>query len=677
MKSKNYTKDRTFWFVADFETTTTNTDYWDANNDVRVILANSVNWAGDKTYTFCSIDDWFNFHFRLGFSQTIYFHNLAYDGDYIIKYLSQHTKFKASLNEGENFTYRVFMNGTRIYYIHLFYRLKVDGKVKDINIIIRCSYTLLNCSVEALGKSVGLDKHNDDDYLTITDSNGRVREFYDQEPRNELQDWFKDERSKRFYEYCLNDCEIVRRALINFEEMIGNLDVVIDYNQNNKSSFNIFHNLTAASLTKRIMGYYVNLYCKENKLNEKEFKPLIISHETYEAVSPWFMGGYSQINDKYINNAQHVSISKMVDVSSAYPYQMTFPLPFGEMLHDEPNGKENVDYYRFLHLKIKRAKIKDSHYETPTLINWRKRLNVSPYSDERYVRELKDFDAYYLSFEWEMLKNYYDFEVLEINELYMLAAPYLSHYAKDLYKQKNYYSSIKSEGLKQSAKILLNAGYGCLAIREKFDANLVLEKDWWVAQGLEDIERHDEFNLCIRNKDKCFCFKNINENYGKVLRVVCEDLEECTKSTNKAAAAVITARERVYLWDFINKVGSKHFGLSDTDSILFINLNHNESEFVNSCCSSGLGAWELEKENIEYFGCYGAKKYWLLDKQENVMKFRFAGVTDKVSNMSHYLDYYKYDEEQIEVKNAVLSKVYTKSGIALIKKDKIIERGKI
>ena len=87
MKNVWKSNNKNYWYVCDFETTTINTEYYKKNNDVCVILANSLNWNTKEHNTFANIDDWINYHFNLNESQTLFFHNLFFDGDFIIKKL--------------------------------------------------------------------------------------------------------------------------------------------------------------------------------------------------------------------------------------------------------------------------------------------------------------------------------------------------------------------------------------------------------------------------------------------------------------------------------------------------------------------------------------------------------------------------------------------------------------
>lgn len=671
-----------FWFVSDFETNTSNTDYFDKHQDSIVILAHSVNWDRSKECTTTTIEDWLNYHLNLGVSQTIFFHNLSYDGIFIINYLDRIGIKPFSENNTRSSYYELFMNGNKIYYIRLNLRRKIDGRVKDYKIIFRCSLRILNSNVETLGKSLGLNKHHEDDDKITIDVNGRNRSFYDKEPLDSLERWESTSDGKRYLEYIKNDCEIVRRALIEFANSVNDLSFVKSKEKRKykkqferTKKFNPLDYLTTASLTTRLMELSIIQHIEKEK--HKAYFPMVLKKEQYEFANKWFMGGFAQFNDEYSGNAQKVDKAIMLDVSSAYPYQMTYSLPYGEFLEEQPEGVENEDYYSFMEIRVKKAKIKDSHYCCPIMINWGKR-NGTDKTSLRYVRELENFTCYYLSYEWETILKYYDVVVESVSIWYIKARKYLKSYAQELYDLKNHYSKTKQDGLKQAMKILINAGYGCLAKRLKYDTNILLSEE--DAKFFKNMERDELFTFNERTF-KFHFIKDFNFN-GTIKRIACETDKEKSEGANKAAAAVITSRERVYLWELIEKVGVKHFGYSDTDSILFINLSDKQfndlKDFANPKIVK-LGDWEQELVNkkITYFGSYGAKKYQIFDEEHELIKFRFAGVSDKLINPKNLLQEIDFNDDTVTIKNATLVKKHTPSGLVLVPNDKIMSKGKI
>lgn len=650
---------RNRWFVCDFETVTANTNYFKKHNDTKVLLADSLCWETNEHNLFSNIEEWWNFHEKIGASQHLFFHNLSFDGAFILPFLSK----KYVYNNSEEYkipfdnSYETFRQGSKIYRIVVYLRKKIDGKWKRYKITICCSLRLLNSSIEALSASYGRKKHEAGDGTN----------FYDIEPCNDINDY-----SPRFLEYIKNDTEVALLALKDFEEAVHNLEEIKRYNErcgrNKRKKFNVFGYLTAASLTRIIMGYYLRDHNKE--IDESD-RYLVIKHETYTKITPWFRGGVAQVNTHYADAPKRIDPAIMIDVTSAYPYQMTKDLPYGDLLEEDPGGSRIV----FLEIDVKHAKLKDSSYECIFLHNWKQ--NNSDL--ERFKKELYDFKCYYIEEEWNILNKFYDITVNEIKRYYMKSTPFLQKYSNSLFDIKNYYEKIKHDGLKQSAKILLNAGYGCLAMRDEFQSFLYFENDFIkdipnfhsMGKGSEFTYRglrwefnrfNDLFNF---NKDKVTLIQSTEKVMdGYVMRV----------AVNKAAAAVITARQRCYLYEKILEVGPKHFMLCDTDSILFGNLDEAVKTRLINEHSKALGGWTKE-QTPTYFGTYGAKKYIMMDENKKILKLRFAGVSENVANLKDNLDFDTFANDVLIIDDAVFEKIYCKSGIILQKRAKEIKKG--
>lgn len=648
-------------WCSDFETITPDTQYYKQNNDTRVLLACSTNWE-ERSSLFVCIEDWFKFHLELGKSHIVYFHNLSWDGEFIIRFLANNTKFRydqdETMKKNAN-TYRVFRQGGRIYYIHLFVRYKKDNKVYRFTIEFKCSFRLLNSSIGMLGKSVGIDKHLKDEDDT----------FYNLEPVSKLEDL-----PDRFKEYCINDTLIALKSLKNFAESIINVPVVKKLNDSllkkRQRGVNALGKLTSASTTKWLMKMYCRNY---NYKLYKEFnqsfndKYLTIDLDTYEMSSFWFKGGFTQINEKYLDNPQDVGRSIMIDVTSAYPYQMTFDLPYGRLTKDKPDHNSFIKFYK---IKVTSAKIKKSHFDCVCLFNWKKTSDLN----NRYVRELSNFECFYIEDEWLALNKFYNFDVAWMEVYYCESRPFLKDYASDLFNIKDHYAKTKQLGLKQSAKILLNAGYGCLAQRMDYVNYMYFYKEDFAKMNLTE-------GSLFKLGEYEYKFKRINEtfNFCPEKLVLVEAYNEYEKSVgvNKLAAVVITGRQRAYLFNKIDEYGASHFAMCDTDSILLTNLTDDLVKRIQADESEELGGWEIENKNynIRWFGTYGAKKYVILDDDKKPVKLKFAGVSENTSHFSEIFDELDFSQDEILIKDAVYERIYVKSGIVLKKKDKVIAKG--
>lgn len=639
-------------YISDFETVTENTNYYRMNKDSIVLLACSAEYTTGEKHLFTNIKDWLSFHINIQKSHIIYFHNLSWDGEFILRFLANYTNLKYDYvgdtkNPPAN-SYRVFRNAGRIYYIHIYIRNRAG---KRYTLEFKCSYRLLNSSVGVLGKSVNIAKHLEND----------GQDFYDVEPEDKIENY-----PPRFIEYIKNDCEIVRLSLLNFETALHSIPLIAKkekwFKSRGKTGYNVLNKLTSASTSKWLMWKYVKQYRNTFKTLKNE-QLIQIPTQSYLTGYKWFKGGFTQINEKYLTSAKNVEKAIMIDVTSAYPYQMTFDLPYGEILNEPPTDGSYVTFYK---LYVESAKIKKDCWDCVCLYNWKDGKDKT-----RYTRESYDFECFYTKEEWDCLKKFYDFKVSKLDVYYMKSLPYLKDYATDLFALKNYYASIKNSGLKQAAKIMLNAGYGCLAERLEFKNFMYFPKE--MLMNVLKLKQGDEFS-------DLYEFHRVNETFNFAPDQLCllelYNIAEPINGMNVWAAATITSRQRVYLLNKIYEIGAKHFALCDTDSILFINLNDEQLAKIKQDTSSELGGWEIESEPV-YFGCFGAKKYVLKDKDNNIIKSRFAGIDEKSSRYTTMLDEYDFSQDEILIKDAVMVRTFTKNGIILTKKDKINKKGTI
>ena len=155
-------------FVADFETITPETKYYQKNNDTKVIL-----WGIQKLHNFTdykswgySIDSFIEYLFSLKVSATIFFHNLSFDGDFVLKYLINILNYQ--ILEESNFqnSIEIFKQGNNLYN----FVVRIN---KNIKWYFRCSLKLLSAGVEKLGKSFNISKHenNSDTFYGYEDLN--------------------------------------------------------------------------------------------------------------------------------------------------------------------------------------------------------------------------------------------------------------------------------------------------------------------------------------------------------------------------------------------------------------------------------------------------------------------------------------------------------------------------
>lgn len=637
-KSSNYTIDKKYWYCADFETTTPRTQYYKDNDDVCVILS-SIQKYGDFDSEFINhlnIRDFMNYFINLGKSSTIFFHNLSFDGDFIIKYLVNHTDFKLNdLDKTNKKQIEIFKSGNTLYSIVLTFRKSFNGVQKKIRIIFRCSYKLLNSPIRDLGRDLGMDK-----YHGVND----LKTFYDKEPFIDFK-----EIPDNYLNYCNQDVLILNKSLSNLELSINKTEKIQVYRK--WKNFNIFHSLTIGSLA---ISIFKNIYLPQfNYLNNEKIK-FKIDSETYKISKNFFTGGFTQFNDKYLGQPKPVKNGKFYDVKSAYPFQMTKDLPHGKILGFKPSGKS----VEMISLRIKSAKIKPQYNDFVILRNW----NLG---EGRYTRELKNFNCYYYKEEWDIIKKVYDLKIETETSFFMKKSNFMENFIRDMYFYKEDFKKKNQKSFSHSFKILLNSSYGKLATREKFNNTIFTDRELEINES-----------IVIDKKQYRTKYLSIANNYGKLKTYIMTPEKDKKHLSNIAAAGYITALERVYLFKQVLKVGTGKFIYSDTDSIAFENPNEKKIKVGKK-----LGDWELEKE-FDYFGTYGAKKYLCYNK-DKIVKVALSGINInnfKTESGEWNIESFKsfnFDEKDLTLENATLEKRYCNSGIALLNETKKFMRGKL
>lgn len=437
--------------------------------------------------------------------------------------------------------------------------------------------------------------------------------------------------------------------------------------KNKKKGFSVLQSFTVASLSFRLMKLYTNIWIKQTK-QSRDLKGanrlLTISNDEGAIMRNWFRGGWTQFNKQYQGNRKKYKNIYYIDVNSAYPYQMTQPLPFGDLLKDKP---KYGDYIIFYWVKIKKATIKPKYKNMLTLLNWDK----VEFKLWRYVEKItKPVEVYYTQREWYLIKKFYDVEIEWEKKLYSRATKYLKNYIDELYSLRQEFGKNGNEAMKMCIKILLNSGYGCLAQRDNFDCYA------YVPKGA--LDKAQSGDICAFG-DKKYKFKYLTDTYylnqEKYDLGVFKPEYVKPKVRNVLAASVITSHQRCYLWETIDYIGVDNFAYCDTDSIIFVNLNDEQIKKVKEIEDrTKLGKWKIEDDGSKILAIFGAKKYIMEDGKEHITKFGFAGVGGRNYNYDE-LKLVNFDDDFITLKQSCSVLKETKSGYVIETIDKKIRRG--
>lgn len=515
----------------------------------------------------------------------VFYHNLAFDGSYILNWLQRHG-YKQSLRTDEKTfqpiigrkEYSLLMSGGKFFNMTIWWY--------GIKIMFVDSLKILPQSLGSLGETVGYKKLKE-----IVN----YKDFKLDPKHNYPSDWLT---------YLKRDCEILAKVLQEFFKK---------------------EPLAIRSLTIGAISY-------------KHIKPLVTTNvrqlniEEFYFWNMWYRGGlcFPSITKQATWVLAPKQI-KMIDATSMYPSQMIKNLPCGEASKEiDPRWKS---YCCFYEIKIKHATIKKK-YEDIAVIprnyiwdNRKKKIKVifngeikkSPYE---YIQESEEAIYHVIDKElgiWEELYNL-DYEIL--NTYFFETKPYLKEEVEKMFIEKQEASRHKQQTNKMIAKFKINNLYGKLGQKPNRDQTFFGKK--------EDIP--DTYEIMSKKKLDI-------EAYNVQLKK-----DDSSKAQPVHIAAYVTMLARVELlkkYIYIINHGGK-FLYCDTDSICFVDNKTKPIKFND--IGDNLGCWAFE-ENKETGGILIGdgfcslcpKQYRIVQiKKDKPLKLASAGI-DKVlmSNVSN------------------------------------------
>ena len=289
------------WFVADFETTSY--IYYKEVGYTKVWLWAICDENADIVEYGEDIESFINWC-RLNTKSKIYFHNLKFDGSFIIDYLLRNDyqyKSKLQVKDNKGFSTLIGEHGE-------FYNLTINF-AKNKQVKIYDSLKIIPMKVKDIAKAFELQEQKEKiDYEDYTITKDKLR-------------------------YIFHDVIIVAKALKFF------IDKGFTYMTIGSNAYNA---------------------CKDTIVNHDNIFPEL-DNDFLDSYRNAYRGGRCQVNPKYKNKI----LNKVYryDINSMYPYQMAYKyLPYGEPIKINELGK-----YKFELYKINIAfKLKNGHM--PTLL---------------------------------------------------------------------------------------------------------------------------------------------------------------------------------------------------------------------------------------------------------------------------------------------------------------------
>ena len=617
------------WYVADFETLTTNTEHFMSGKEPVILCfaIQELNRFNDFVVLSNKMEDFEKWLLSLKYNSRLFFHNLAFDGLVIAdwaRYRWNSQAFKVS-NSPFYWTYQ-----------------SVKGKILSITIIIndkiylsiQCSLRLLNQSVAALGKIVGLPK------LEV--------ETYDLEPTDRL-----DQLPPLFIEYLKQDVLIVNKALIAFKNGIEKL--------NKEFGLKIkWDKPTSASISRDIIN------AVDSRLSFK-----VHIYEQQKAAE-YYRGGFTAINQDFKDQVMTGLNGMVFDAKSHYPSVIYL----NNLPHQKPlilNKNNDFDDIEILAYEadLKAGRINLKECLDFVAIKGKIKQNKSGWGSIVWPKEIKDKDhldlleAYIVCFEptkfefkgtvreWNEAAKFYEFLNWEITELVLFnkkeSTDCLKQITNYLYKTKEQKDKDGNRPWAMTFKIILNSLYGSMGMDENFFSTLFLDKNFLFLP---------KDTLTVKNKNAkerlYYDLQKDNLNFfqkGKYQTVKAhkEFWEEELKPDywNRWIAAYITSIGRAELMRLI-AMDFNNIWYCDTDSLIG-DLNNKAFIYLKEekLIGDQMGQWQpdLKPEQTIYEARFRApKNYDLQDKKGNILKRGNVGIDKTILeelefNEKNFLDW--------------------------------------
>lgn len=416
--------------VADFET-----NYDQANNTASVWSA-CYKVKGEEPKIFRRISDFINFISRCG-DVECYFHNLKFDGEFILNYLARNSKFKMAFDEKiEKFKkpkelhkneYSFLISDKGVWYA-LYLKTKT-GLVRFMDSMKKAPMSLADAGHAFATKHKKLDM----DFNCWMDSDKPL--------------------TKKQEDYIKNDVWVMEEFLDMFEQ----------------------EGHTAMTIGSCALKEYKRIISLQDY---KMFFPKI-SDEEWEFTNKCYHGAFVFVNPKYKGKVIRKK-GKTADVNSLYPYEMHSSsgnfYPVGKGNHwigkKEKTKRNTMDFIHFrCSFRVRRGKLPFVHIRNNPNYPAKKVLETSWIWDRKNETWISDIDGspiivdmYMVDKEFRLFLEHYHVRNLEIVEGYT--------YYKEIGlfdDYINYFNKIKMQskgGKRQIAKLFLNNLYGKFATKK-------------------------------------------------------------------------------------------------------------------------------------------------------------------------------------------------------------------
>lgn len=526
-------------YACDFETTT---DSW-RDNETKVWSFCYDEIGKYRPVILSSIEDFYDFAVdpEKGVSKLCYFHNLKFDGMFILDYLLNVRKFKTIINHESHTMERPnkLINGELVYVIDDMGKWFYIA-FKDNNVLCECrdSLKIMPFTLKEVGEAFCIKyKKTDMEYDDKTSL---------------------DDCTMKDIEYIKNDVLVLSEALSFIMKQNGE-----------KSPFDPIRSLTIGGACYQ--EFKSTMYGQNDmiaiKANEELTPPGSGSYNMDEYIRKSYRGGYCYVAEN-VKGKLLLSQGFTADVNSLYPYVMCYaysgnryPIGKGKYHTGKIPDKYlyNDNYYYFIRIKVRfilkegyvpTIQVKGNLFYKPNL--YMKSSRAVRYKTEEEVGELKDVILTLAKEDYILFTEHYS----------ILGIEYLDYI---LFTTAN---GIFDQYIEKYAKIKQESKGATRALAKLFQNNLYGQ----MAKGTNS------------------SFKLVTSSSDGLQFTIIED--ESKKPVNIAIGSAITAKARFYQINTIQK-NIDRFCYSDTDSLHCIG---NPLDFKGKIDDKTYGSYKIEGE---------------------------------------------------------------------------------
>ncbi len=584
IKQSDFTKDLRF-YACDFETTTASiakdhTNVWSFAYDEIGEFKPEIKGSISDFFDFCG--DPFT-----GVNKRLYFHNLKFDGEFIL-YEALQRGFKNAYADGKMLKPANILNNELSYAIsdvgQWYY---IAFRYNNCLVEIRDSLKILPMTLQQIGRSF---------------CNKYKKSTMDYDNKASLEDCTTED-----IEYIKNDVLVLSEALDNLLQLHG---------QESK-----FGKLQALTIGSACYQQFKNTNYGENKNIEIHLEKQILDMNVTGVpdadayIRRGYRGGYCYVNPKYKGKILNKK-GFTADVNSLYPFVMCsqysgFSLPYGKgVFHTgraEEKHIENDSYYFYCRIrvafKIKKGYVPTIQVKNSFMFSQNEYLTTSAVHDpktEKPIGRPQEIEITLSKDDYILFIEHYQILSIEYLDyiLFMTAKGVCDEYIKFFERVKVEATETGNTGERTQAKLFSNNLYG------QFSKS-----------------RNSSFKLAeIENGTTRYTYI---EAYDK-------------KPVNIAIGACITAHARFYQIQTIQN-NIDRFIYSDTDSLHCIG---DPEDFVGETHESRYGAYKIE--NTWKRGIFVRQKTYIEENDDGYLNICCAGMTDK--QKEYFRNHHKFED---------------------------------